>query len=154
MILADIDVKTPVIKALKNNQAKALDAAVEAQMDACKIRYVASTASTGNFTTDGTATLTASYTMNAYHLKTIVDYLMGTMLAPPADGEFYFGIMTVAAARGLYDSLEAIWQYTQYPVNGEMGKQYLPIENFSNSVNPTAIAMGIPNQAGFGWMLN
>jgi hypothetical protein len=124
LALADIDVKTPVIKALKNDQAKVLDAAVEAEMDSCNIRYVASTASTGNFTTNGTATLSASVGMNAYHLKTIVDYLMGTLNAPPADGEFYFGILTVAAARDLHDALEGIWKYTQYPVNGELGKYY------------------------------
>jgi hypothetical protein len=124
LALADVDMKTPVIKALKNDSAKVLDAAVEAQMDACKIRYVASTASTGNFTTNGTATLSASVVMDAHHLRTIVDYLMGTLYAPPADGEFYFGILTVSAARSLYESLEGVWQYTQYPVNGEMGKNY------------------------------
>ena len=110
LALADIDAKTPAIKALKNDAAKTLDAAVESQMDACKIRYVASTASTGNFYTNGTATQTASKSLDKYHLKTIVDYMMGTMYCPPADGEFYFGILTVTAARDLHDSLEAIWQ--------------------------------------------
>lgn len=43
---------------------------------------------------------------------------------------------------------------TQYPANGEIGEKYLPIQNFLNSVNPTAIAMGIPNQAGVEWITN
>jgi N4-gp56 family major capsid protein len=124
MALAEIDAKTPVIKALKNDAAKTIEAAVEAQMDACKIRYVASTASTSNIYTNGTAIQTASVGLTKFHLKSIVDYMMGTMYAPPADGEFYFGILTVQAARDLHDSLEAVWMYTQYPVNGELGKYY------------------------------
>jgi len=124
LALADIDMKTPVIKALKNDAAKVMETAVEAEMNKCKIRYVGSTASTGNFTTNGTATESCSVVLDAYHLRTIIDYLMGTLYAPPADGEFYFGILTVAAARSLYESLEGVWQYTQYPVNGEMGKNY------------------------------
>ena len=116
-------VRNLVVKALKNDQVKVLDAAVEAQMDACYYRYVSSTTTSGNFTTDGTATATATTNLNAYHFKVMIDKLM-ELNAPPADGENYMAILTISAARGIYDSLEDIWKYTKYPVNGEIGSYY------------------------------
>jgi N4-gp56 family major capsid protein len=121
--LAAMGVRQPTIKALKNDMVKVIDSAVCSQMTACKIRYVASTGSTGNFTTNGTATQTASGNLNAFHTKQMVDYLLA-LNAPAADGENYMGICTVKAARGIYDDLTPLWQYTKYPVNGEIGNFY------------------------------
>jgi hypothetical protein len=122
-VLSQEGIRNLVVKALKNDQVKVLDAAVEAQMDACKYRYVSSTASTGNFTTNGTATLTATFNLNAYHWKVMVDQLM-TLNAPPADGENYMAILSISAARGIHDDLEDVWKYTKYPTNGEIGSYY------------------------------
>ncbi len=122
-VVSQEGVRNLVVKALKNDQVKVLDAAVEAQMNACYYRYVSSTTTSGNFTTDGTATATATTNLNAYHFKVMVDKLMA-LNAPPADGENYMAILTISAARGIYDSLEDIWEYTKYPVNGEIGSYY------------------------------
>lgn len=116
-------VRNLVVKALKNDQVKVLDYAVEAQMDACGYRYVSSTTTSGNFTSDGTATATATTNLNAYHWKTMVDKLLA-LNAPPTDGENYMAICTITAARGIHDSLEDVWKYTKYPVNGEIGSYY------------------------------
>lgn len=122
-VLSQEGVRNLVVKALKNDQVKVLDSAVEAQMDACKLRYVSSTTTSGNWTTNGTATQTATTNMNAYHWKTMVDYLLAANV-PPADGENYMAILTVTAARGIHDDLEDVWKYTKYPVNGEIGSYY------------------------------
>lgn len=116
-------VRNLTIKALKNDQVKTLDLAVKAQMAACYHKYVASTGTSANWTSNGTATLTASTNLNAFHTKEIVDKLL-ILNAPPADGENYMCIATVKAARGLYDDLQSVWQYTKYPVNGEVGSYY------------------------------
>ncbi len=116
-------VKNISIKALKNDQVKVIDIAVEAQMDACMHRYVASSATAANWTSDGTATLTASTNLNAFHVKEIIDQLL-VLNAPPMDGESYMCIATVKAARGLHDDLEDVWKYTKYPINGEIGSYY------------------------------
>jgi len=121
--LSESGIKNLTVKALKNDQVKVLDAAVEKQMDACSYRYVSSTASTANWTSNGTATLTASKNLNAWHAKEIVDKLL-ELNAPPVDGENYMCIATIRAARGLYDDLQDVWKYTKYPVNGEIGSYY------------------------------
>ena len=122
-VLSQEGIRNLVTKALKNDQVKVLDAAVEAQMDVCAYRYVSSTTTSGNFTTDGTATLTATTNLNAYHWKVMVDKLM-TLNAPPADGENYMAILSISAARGIHDSLEDVWKYTKFPTNGEIGSYY------------------------------
>ena len=121
--LSEMGVKNLTVKALKNDQVKVLDKAVYNQMALCMHKYVASSATASNWTSNGTATLTASTNLNAFHTKEIVDKLL-VLNAPPADGENYMCIASVKAARGLYDDLQAVWQYTKYPVNGEVGSYY------------------------------
>jgi N4-gp56 family major capsid protein len=122
--LSEINVDNMITKALKNDQVKVLDKAVYTEMATANICYVGSGTASGVITSNGTATASATSNMNAYHAKGIIDYMMATMKAPPVDGEYYFSILTVAAARGLHDDLEAIWKYTQYPANGEIGRYY------------------------------
>ena len=122
---AKFDIKNPLQRALRDDMAKAIDKVAEAQFDAAKIRavYSADTA-TMVWTTDGTATVSATCNLDDWAVKEIVDYMEGTMLAPKYDGEYYMSICTVKALRGLHDHLQAIWQYTKYPTNGEVGAYY------------------------------
>lgn len=108
--LSELNVDNMITKALKNDQVKVLDAAVESQMDACDLRYVGYGTSSGVWCTAGTATNTATSNLNAYHVKNIIDKMMGTYNVPPCDGEYFFGILTVTAARGLHDDLESVWK--------------------------------------------
>jgi len=117
--------KNPIQKALRDDMVKTIDKVVEAQFDACKIRAVYVTdVTTVTITTNGTATATNSVLLDDYCLKEIVDYLEGTMYAKTYNSDGYMGIAPVKAIRGLHDHLQAIWQYTKYPVNGEVGKYY------------------------------
>ena len=84
--LSQWGVRAPINRALRNDMAKILDAAVEAQMDACYYRYVGTATGGGVFTTNGTATATNTSAMNAFHLKQMVDQLMA-LNAPPYDGD-------------------------------------------------------------------
>ena len=141
-----IGIKNITVKALKNDQVKVLDYAVRTQMAACMHKYVASSATASNWTSNGTATLTASTNLNAYHTKEIIDKLL-ILNAPPVDGENYMCIASVKAARGLYDDLQSVWQYTKYPVNGEVGSYYrmrLVRDTFSvlNGIGTSGTAAG------------
>ena len=109
---------------LKNDMAKVIDTAVEAQFDACKIRYVGTATDGGVFTTNGTATATCTSALNTYHVKQIIDYMYNTMKAEPYDGDNYMCICSTNAKRGIYDDVQSILQYTKYPASGEFGRYY------------------------------
>lgn len=117
------DRKGPVTR-LKDDLAKVIDTAVEAQFDLCKIRYVGTATDGGAFTTDGTATATNTSTFNAFHLKEIVDYMYQTLNAMTFEDGNYRAILSTDAKRGIYDELESILQYTKFPEAGEIGKYY------------------------------
>lgn len=122
---AKFDITNPLQRALRDDMAKVTDSVAEAQFDLCKIRavYVTDT-TTVTISTDGTATATNSVNLDDYAVKEICDYLEGTMLAPKYDGEYYMSIVSTKACRGLHDHLQAIWMYTKYPTNGEVGSYY------------------------------
>lgn len=117
------DRKGPVSR-LKNDMAKVIDTACEAEYSLCKIRYVGTATDGGATTTDGTATATATSALNTYHVKTIVDYMYETMKAEPYSGDDYMAICSTNAKRGVYDECEDILQYTKYPASGEFGRYY------------------------------
>jgi len=123
--LAQIGVSQPVVTALKNDYAKAIDTACEAEFNKTKIRYVAVADTTaGTITTDGTATATNTGQLNRFHVKQIVDHLYQTLKCPPWDGDNYMAICSMDAKRGIYDDVEAILYYTKYPASGEFGRYY------------------------------
>jgi hypothetical protein len=147
-VLSKWDPKNPIIQALRDDMAETIDKAVEAQFDACKIRnsYVTDT-SKAEFTTDGTCDSTASVLFDDYQLKEIIDYMEHTMRAKPYDGNSYVCLATVQACRGLHDHLEQIWQYTKYPLSGEIGKYYncRVVKEMNNAMDGT---IGNSNVAG------
>jgi N4-gp56 family major capsid protein len=120
--LSQFDLTATVKKALKNDMVKTLDAAVEAQMDTCLLRYVASSASAYNLYTDGTATQTASVGVDAFHVRKIVDALMVRNV--PMVGGTYFCIGTVSHISQVHSALTDVWKYTKNPLNAEVGQWY------------------------------
>lgn len=117
------DRKGPVT-ALKNDMAKVIDTAVEAEFSKCYIRYVGTATDGGATTVDGTATTTCTSALNKYHVKQIVDYMYQTMMAETYDGDNYMAICSTNAKRGIYDDVEGVLQYTKYPASGEFGRFY------------------------------
>jgi N4-gp56 family major capsid protein len=144
--LSTFDENDKIQRILKNDASKTMDIAVEEQFAAAKIVYVASSTATQNIYTDATPVQTCSASFDDYHAKNIVDYLIGTMLAPFYDGKFYAGILSVQAARGLHDKLQAIWQYTKYPLNGEIGAYYKTRYTMTN--HALSNAMGVSSAFG------
>jgi hypothetical protein len=120
--LSMLDVNDAVTRALGMDKVEVLDQAAEAQLDTTNYRYTPTAATTGYWGTSGTAYTAATGNLNAFHLKEMVDKLKE--LNCPTIGGYYLGIGAIKPCRGLYDSLEAIWQYTKYPLNGEIGSYY------------------------------
>lgn len=144
--LSTFDERQKINTILKNDQVDVMDTEVEAEFAKTKIVYVASSASAQNIYTNGTPTETASVSFDAYHAKNIVDYLYGTMKAKRFSGGYYHGILSVQAARGLYDDLEDIWKYTKFPVNGEIGAYYKCRYSMTNNALDNSVGVG----AAFG----
>ena len=122
--LAQVGSRKDITTALGNHYAKQIDADIESEFDRCKIRYVSSNTAAATITTNGTATATAGSQLNAYHWKRIVDYMYQTLKAKPYDGTDFVAICTTDAKRGIYDDVEAIMQYTKFPMTGEFGRYY------------------------------
>lgn len=148
--LSQFDESQKINRILKNDMSEVMDTAVEAEFAATKIVYVASSATSYNVYTDGTPTQTQSVSFDDFHAKNIVDYLYATMKATKFSGGFFHGILSTQAARGLHDKLQAIWQYTKYPVNGEIGSYYRT--RFSMSNHALSNAQGASAAWGEGYI--
>lgn len=148
--LSKFDESQKITVILKNDMVDILDQAVESEFASTKIHYVASTATTYNIYTNGTPTQTCSVSFTDVHAKNIVDYLYATMKAKKFSGGFFHGILSTQAARGLHDQLQAIWQYTKYPVNGEIGAYYKVRYTMTN--NALSNAMGVGAAFGEGYI--
>jgi len=144
--LSQFDESQKINRILKNDMVDVMDCEVEAEFAKAKIVYVASSATAYNLYTDATPTQTCSVSFDDFHAKNIVDYLYQTMKAQKFSGGFYHGILSTQAARGLHDKLQAIWMYTKFPVNGEIGAYYKT--RFSMSNNAFSNAQGVG--AAFG----
>lgn len=144
--LSTFDESKKITKILKNDMADTMDNAVYNQFAAAKVVYVASSAASYNVYTNGTPTQTCSASFDDYHAKNIVDYLFATMKAPFYDGRFFGAILSAQAARGLHDKLQAIWMYTKYPVNGEIGKYYKV--RYAETNNNISNSMGVSSAFG------
>ncbi len=123
--LAKWDPKNPFQRKLRDDMAVVIDKTVEAQFDACKMRVNNTTSGSAlQWSTSGTASGSCGGNVTQANLEDIVDYMLGTLLIPFYDGENYMCIATVKHIRGIYDALEAVWKYTEFPTNGEVGKYY------------------------------
>lgn len=124
--LSEQPVKEIINKVIKNDAKKAFDVAAEAQFNATKLRYVATTATdAGTLYTNGSATGTNSVALGKNHVKLIVDTMKERNI-PPYMADDYFAIGHPTTFRTLMNDLEAIHQYVdagfQMIMNGEKGR--------------------------------
>jgi hypothetical protein len=123
--LAEYGLPEAVERVLRDDMAKVLDAAAGAEF--AKGDYVAQCINTSSteFTTDGTATTTASTELSDKNWRDIVDQ-MKKLDIPRYAAEDYVAICSVDSLRGLYDYLEATFAYTtrEHMYSGEIGRYY------------------------------
>lgn len=124
-VLAEFDPENISTKALKDDQLEVLDSLAYDQFYAAEFVAVCSTTASTVFTTDATATVTASANMSDKNVRDVVDYMEKKFIPKFNDGN-YRGIVSVNTKRGIYDYLQAIAQYTQpeYMHKNEVGQYY------------------------------
>lgn len=143
--LSQFTITNPIYRALRDDQVKVLDKAVEAQFDACKLRAVSTATNVLAWTSNAAATSTAASNLNGTLVKDIVDYMLALDI-PTFDGEDYACIASIKAARGIHDALEEVWKYTKYPLNGEIGRYYKA--RFARDTNALDNTIGTSNVTG------
>lgn len=123
--LSKFEVRQPVMRALKNDASKDLDALCFTQFKRTPLRVSLITASTQDFVTTGTATETSDFSLTTTHVKAIRDY-MAERNIPAYVNDDYYAIARPAALRDLKNGLESLHQYTETGLkmimNGEIGR--------------------------------
>ncbi len=127
--LANVDVQNEIAVGLLNDEVKAMDSFIEANVfDLAALRYVGTSSTGGVFTDNGTATATNTATFNAYHLRQMRKKLK-QLKVPPMDGANYVLIASLSVVDNLF--ADSAWQakdlYAQGgegTLNGEVGRLY------------------------------
>lgn len=124
--LSEQPVKEIINKVLKNDAKKAFDTLAEAQFNATKLRFVATTATdAGTLYTNGSATGTNSIALGKNHIKLIVDTMKERSI-PPYMADDYFALAHPTTYRTFKNELESVHQYVdkgfQMIMNGEIGR--------------------------------
>ena len=126
--LSEFSVRNDITVALRNDQAKVIDAAAGAAFAATKAYYQPLTATTGTHTTNGAWGATSTVNVSIFHIKEVVDFMKDTLLVPKFDGMDYICIATTKFLRGLKDDDEWIDPHkyvdTKALYDGEVGRFY------------------------------
>lgn len=123
--LSQFAVKDPVMKALRNDATKVMDAAAHAQFNATPLHVVGTSSTTITLSTNGTTTGTNSQAYNTNHAKLIVDTMKERNI-PAYVADDYYALAWPTTYRTLKNSLETLHQYTESGLtmimNGEIGR--------------------------------
>jgi N4-gp56 family major capsid protein len=123
--LSQFSVKDTVMKALRNDATKVMDAAAHQQFNLTPLRVTGTSSTTITLSTAGTATATNSQAYNTTHAKAIVD-LMKERNIPAFQGDDYMSLAWPSTFRQIKNQLETLHQYTETGLsmifNGEIGR--------------------------------
>lgn len=122
--LSKFEVRQPIMRALKNDASKDLDALCYLQFKRTQLRAVLNTTAV-TFTSNGTATATASAAILTTNAKLVRDE-MAERNIPPYVNDDYYVVARPKALRGLKNGMETLHQYTETGLrmimNGEIGR--------------------------------
>ena len=112
--LSEFNPQQPVQKVILNDQNKVLDEKVASILNTSDLCYIATGATTQAWDVDGTPSTLATTQFNFFHLKEMVDAArkgifgsgnVGKIIPPMSDGNYGL-VLSVTAARGLFDDAE------------------------------------------------
>ncbi len=130
--LGQFEVSPTVEQKLKDDQVKVLESAAAAQFMLSDFVAVMSSTASVVFTTNGTATATATSNLTAANTRKIVQFMRKRLI--PRSGGLYTCVGSVEALAGFYDDVATggftdISKYTesgrQVLLNGEVGTYYM-----------------------------
>ena len=124
--LAEFNMKDRFQKGLVQDQKDTIDSTIATKFQSAKFKAVASSTASTVFTSNGTATLTATANISDKNVRDIVDYLMQSQAPKFKGGDFYIGILSVKSMRGVYDYVQAVAQYAEpeFRFKNEVGNLY------------------------------
>lgn len=104
--LSEFNVDNPVLRVLRDDEAKVIDSAVATQFKATESKYVILDSTSGTLTTNGTASGTAGANCYGYHAKQCIDQLKKWNVPYYAKGDMLC-IGSIDFLRGLKDDTNA-----------------------------------------------
>ncbi len=131
--LGQFEVDSVTEQKLRDDQVKVLESAAGAQFAATDFIAVCSATNSVVFTTNGTATASATANLTAANVRSIVDYMKKKMI-PKYDGRNYVCVASTEALSGMHeDTGTGGWQdiskytpeYAKNLFNGEVGEFYM-----------------------------
>lgn len=127
--VSEFDVEKIYTEKLRKDQIDTFENAVKTVFCTAKFKAVCSAAGTTVFTTNGTATATATVNMSKTNFKDVVDYMRRKQIPYYMEGQGgdrYVSIHAVGNIRAIYDDLESLNAYTKPTgdLNREIGGYY------------------------------
>lgn len=151
--LSSFSLPSEIQRILMDNQLRTIDSLVADQFKTAKFKYKLTGAGTADFTENGVFSVgDQAVQLDITHMKNILEILKKRHV--PKAGNFYNGILSIAAARNVYDDLEAIAQYADpsFRLSSEIGK-YIDIvvqEDANIMVNTNGAAADLGEALFFG----
>lgn len=131
--LDQIEIDSLTEASLRDDMVKVLESAAGAQFAATDYTAVCVSTASVAFTTNGTATATATADLTGANVRSIVDY-MRKKLIPKYDGMNYVCVASISSLAGLHaDTATGGWidlskytgEFAKNPMNGEVGTFYM-----------------------------
>lgn len=124
--LAQFNMKDQYQKGLVQDQKDTIDLAIATQFQSAKFKMVATNTATTVFTSNGTATATASANISDKNWRDIIDQMNISQIPKFKGGDYFIGILSVKSMRGVYDYLQAVAQYAEpeFRFKNEVGNYY------------------------------
>lgn len=125
-ILAQIDLPENFRKGIAIDMRDTIDNAIATEFKTAKYKVVCTATGGIATTSNGTATATASNNPTDTNIRKIVSFMKKNWIPTVSGGSHYIGILSVEAHEGVYNSLQAIAQYTDpnFRFKSESGSYY------------------------------
>lgn len=124
--LSEFKMRSEYEKGLVQDQKDVIDSEIAAKFKTAKFKAVCTTTAKSGvtFTTNGTATLTASNDPSDANIRKIIDYAKQKQI--PKMGNYYMVVGATNAISGVYDYLQSVAQYADpsFRFNDEVGRYY------------------------------
>lgn len=142
--LSEFNMKDKFQKGLVTDQKDAIDNVIATQFQSGEFKAVATSTSSTVFTSDGTATATASANLSDKSVRDIVDYMMIAQIPKYKGGDYYMAILSVKSMRGVYDYLQAVAQYAspEFRFKNEVGQYYGARHVLDNNILSNVLGSG------------
>jgi len=122
--LSQFNLRNEKNRGLVDDQVDVIDRAIAAQFQAAEFKAVMTATQAPVFTTNGTASATATNNLDDKGVRKIVSFMKKKLI--PQVGKHYISLCSVESHQGVYDHLQSIAQYAdpKFRFSDETGRYY------------------------------